>query len=256
MTDSTSVMPRYHQVAAVLRQQILDSHLPAASQLPTEGELAAEFAVSIATVRQALQILVRDGLVVRKAGRGTFVSGRGHHDLDQRFQGSFVDAFEESHRTTSRRLEIMRDHAFPEPVAEALQMASPRGSAVWRTRTLNSEPISHSIAYLADWITELPSIAKLKKRPLLEYLLEGGIEIDSVVRTIRAVLAGPRVSAELEVELGSAVVQVDSLVRDVRGRPVELARNWYRADRFEYTATLHLVSSASGPRFVHATGTS
>jgi DNA-binding GntR family transcriptional regulator len=43
-------------------------------QLPTEFELSSEFRVSRATVRQAMQLLAKQGLIERMQGRGTFVA--------------------------------------------------------------------------------------------------------------------------------------------------------------------------------------
>lgn len=56
-----------------LRRRIQAGELPAGAQLPTERELAAVFGVARNTVRQALDRLEGDGVLVRQVGRGTFV---------------------------------------------------------------------------------------------------------------------------------------------------------------------------------------
>ena len=66
--------PRYVQIATYLRILIQRGNLKKGSQLPTELELCRRFDCSRSTVRQALDTLVRDGIVSRVRGAGTFVS--------------------------------------------------------------------------------------------------------------------------------------------------------------------------------------
>jgi len=56
------------------RERIRDGRLPAGTRLPADGELAAKYQISRDTVRQALALLVNEGLIERVQGRGTFVS--------------------------------------------------------------------------------------------------------------------------------------------------------------------------------------
>lgn len=56
------------------RERILDGRLQAGARLPADGELAAQYQISRDTVRQALALLVNEGLIERVQGRGTFVS--------------------------------------------------------------------------------------------------------------------------------------------------------------------------------------
>lgn len=66
-------MPRYADLLAQVRERILDGSLPAGARLPTELELARSHQMSRGTVRQALDALVREGLIDRTQGRGTYV---------------------------------------------------------------------------------------------------------------------------------------------------------------------------------------
>lgn len=65
---------RYIKIVEFYREQILAGKLPGGTRLPTEFELAKEFNLSRGTVRQALNLLVEEGLLERVQGRGTFVS--------------------------------------------------------------------------------------------------------------------------------------------------------------------------------------
>ena len=66
--------PRYIQIATYLRLLIQQDKLKNGTQLPTELELCKRFQCSRSTVRQALEMLVRDGDVKRVRGAGTFIA--------------------------------------------------------------------------------------------------------------------------------------------------------------------------------------
>lgn len=66
--------PKYMELRELIRQQILSGQLPAGSAILTEPEMARRHGVSISTVKEALKDLVKDGLITRVRGRGTFVN--------------------------------------------------------------------------------------------------------------------------------------------------------------------------------------
>lgn len=65
--------PLYHQLAAILREQITRHDLPPGGQMPTEAELAEAHHASRNTVRLALGLLRAEGLVTSRQGSGNFV---------------------------------------------------------------------------------------------------------------------------------------------------------------------------------------
>jgi GntR family transcriptional regulator len=66
--------PMYQQIADSIRQQIRDGVLSRGQQLPTELELRDRFSASRNTIRDAVKLLVSQGLVETSPGRGTFVT--------------------------------------------------------------------------------------------------------------------------------------------------------------------------------------
>ena len=77
--DRKSVVPLYYQLAELLREQLRSGELRSGDQMPSERDLIQRYCLSRNTVRQALDILANEGLVVRSHGHGTFVSGLGEH---------------------------------------------------------------------------------------------------------------------------------------------------------------------------------
>ncbi|WP_250152440.1 GntR family transcriptional regulator [Ancylobacter radicis] len=70
-----SPVPRYLQIAGVIRRRIEDGVWGPNEKISTLQELEAEFRVARVTVRQAVEVLQSEGLVRRIQGKGTFVSG-------------------------------------------------------------------------------------------------------------------------------------------------------------------------------------
>jgi GntR family transcriptional regulator len=89
--------PLYARLKIALRQLIAAGMKPG-DQLPTEANLCDTYGVSRITVREAMQVLEAEGVIVRRQGKGTFVAdprprepaayfgsarnGSGAHDLD------------------------------------------------------------------------------------------------------------------------------------------------------------------------------
>jgi GntR family transcriptional regulator len=67
-------IPLYYQIKNILKSRILSNEFKEDQRFPSETELCSQYAVSRATVRQALSELVREGLIYRDQGKGSFVT--------------------------------------------------------------------------------------------------------------------------------------------------------------------------------------
>jgi GntR family transcriptional regulator len=74
-TDPSSPVLLYLQLSGFFRERITSGEWSRGIQIPTEAELCESYDVSRTTVRQALVLLERDGLLLRGRGKGTFVRG-------------------------------------------------------------------------------------------------------------------------------------------------------------------------------------
>jgi DNA-binding LacI/PurR family transcriptional regulator len=81
MTDSS---PQYIQIADHLRDQIQSGQILVGQKIPNEMEIASQYGVSRGTVRQALDLLVKEGLLERFPGKGTFVIEQTEEDCAKR----------------------------------------------------------------------------------------------------------------------------------------------------------------------------
>ena len=74
MLDERSPVPLYYQLQEIIRSRIESGQWKPGEQLPPEADLCDEFNLSRGTVRQALADLVREGMLHRRRGKGSFIA--------------------------------------------------------------------------------------------------------------------------------------------------------------------------------------
>jgi GntR family transcriptional regulator len=89
-----SHVPRYVQIADLLRQRIARGGWRSGMKVPSNEDLMREFDVSRVTIRQAVGVLARDGLLEARQGTGTFVSGEVADDRWLRVETTLSDLAE------------------------------------------------------------------------------------------------------------------------------------------------------------------
>ena len=72
--DVNNPLPLYYQLREEMRKKILDGEWQYGQEVPSETQLCKDLNVSRSTVKQALDGLVAEGLIIRKRGKGTFVN--------------------------------------------------------------------------------------------------------------------------------------------------------------------------------------
>jgi DNA-binding GntR family transcriptional regulator len=71
--NASDVRAAYEQIADDLRTRIMSGELPPGTRLPPQKELAGSYEVAVETLRKALDVLAREGVVASRSTRGTFV---------------------------------------------------------------------------------------------------------------------------------------------------------------------------------------
>ena len=72
--ERNSPAPLYIQVSDLIRERIVSGYYGPGELLPKEALLAESFDVSRITIRSALEVLSNEGLVIKKQGKGTFIT--------------------------------------------------------------------------------------------------------------------------------------------------------------------------------------
>lgn len=76
---SPEYKPLYMQIMEEIKSRIENGLYKNTETIPSESDFAREFAVSISTVRQAVSVLVADGMLTKKQGKGTYIKENKNH---------------------------------------------------------------------------------------------------------------------------------------------------------------------------------
>ena len=138
--------PLYHQLKNILKSRILSDELKGDRRLPTEAELCMEYKVSRITVRRALSELMKDGLIYRDRGRGTFVT-EGAEFKRPELRGSIENLIAAAKGTRTRVLSY-REVVSPAPIAKILQIKkTEKVFQLQLVRFISKGPLGYSFIY-------------------------------------------------------------------------------------------------------------
>lgn len=230
-------MPRYHQIYVALRHQIV-SGIYDRTGLPPELRLMEQYQVARVTVRRAIIELVREGMVYRRPGQGTFV--KLDHPSRAESQPKIPGLLDNliSKTTTVRLLEY---GAQPCPAEAAVGLSMADGQIalrVVRLRSHQDKPVSLITTYLPAHMSPLLSPHELEQQPMLSLLEQGGIRIGDAEQSVSSCPADAVSAPLLQEPVGSPLLSVVRVVRDVDGYPVQWLRGLYRPHYYDYRMAL------------------
>ncbi len=234
-----SPMPRYHQIYVALRHQIV-SGLYDRCGLPPELRLMEQYQVARVTVRRAIIELVREGMVYRRPGQGTFVKLDHPSRLESqpKIQGLLDNLIASAAQTSVHLLEY-GSQPCPAEAAAGLSMADGQiALRVVRLRSHQGKPVSLITTYLPAHMSPLLSPHELEQRPMLSLLEQGGIRIGAAEQSVSSCPADAVSAPLLDEPVGSPLLSVVRVVRDVDGYPVQWLRGLYRPHCYDYRMAL------------------
>jgi DNA-binding GntR family transcriptional regulator len=223
--------PLYFRLRNVLLSGI-ESLAYAAGRLPGERELAAQFGVSRTTVRQALDLMAREGLVRRARGRrgGTFVCAVA--EPAPRTAGSFESLFPAEH---VRRIEVLACERRPGTADLCAALHLPPGSEVqYVERVLigRGGPIAHDRAFLPVAIGARLRRVDLQERLLHDLLVDGhGMKAAEVRHEVEARLADSVSAQRLGIGVGRPVLMVRRTLLAPGDEPIYVSTILVASDR-------------------------
>jgi GntR family transcriptional regulator len=225
-----ATVPAHKRIRDDLVAEIESGALGGRERLPGEVALAARYGVTRMTVRQALNGLVNDGLLVRRRGVGTFVAENAAQRRNMSRLTGFTEDMRSSGRSAETRMLAQRIIPAPADIAEALELSvGVHVTHVGRLRVIDGTPviIQHS------WVPyEL--CADLWGEPLTDDSLYAtlrtryGIVLRRADQRFTAVSAGREHASLLGVPLRAPLLRVERLTLDESNLPVEFARSWTR----------------------------
>lgn len=234
MIDRRARLPVYAQVEDYIRQRIRSGQWQPGGPIPAERELAQTLGVSRLSVRQAIFNLSQEGLLRRRQGSGTYVSERSTSHLLLRFGGFAEDMLRTGVAVTTRLLEYAR---IPAGAAEAAELRVAPGAPLvllTRLRSTGEGPVLLGTS-LIPWDVCPLTRADCAGPSLYAALAAcAGRAPVRAVHSVGAVPAGVLQVRHLKVQPGAPLLYVEGTAYTPDDTPVELYRNFFRADRIRF----------------------
>ncbi len=227
--------PLYRRLQDALRRAIESAVIGPQDALPPERDLASEFRVSRITIRKALDGLVADGLLTRRQGAGTFVSGR----VEKQF--AKLTSFSEdmaARGRTPRSEWLLRGSGNVTP-EESLTLGLGPGAPVYRfhrIRFADDSPMAIEYSTIPGF--GLAS-ADAVQDSLYAALSAAGNRPTRALQRLRAVAVDGDRARLLSVEPGAPVLYIERRGFLDDGRVIETTQSWYRGDAYDFVAELN-----------------
>lgn len=232
--DHKSHIPLHIQAEKLLREIIADPDYASGKLLPNEVDLAKQLAISRTTIRQALNKLVYEGLLIRKKGIGTKVSGSSVSSKSNNWL-SFSQEMK-ARGIPIKNFELHVSWELPdEGVANFFEIA--KDKKILKLERLRGKPEGPFVYFVSYFHPRVGLTGDEDfKRPLYEILEKDYFIIANLSQEeISAKAATKFIANKLEIEPGSPVLFRKRFVFDQGERPIEYNLGYYRADSFVYT---------------------
>lgn len=230
--DRGSPVPLYFQLSQQLQSAIERGQLTPGTLLGNEIELAGRLGLSRPTVRQAIQLLVDKGLLVRRRGVGTQVV---HSEVKRppELSSLYDDLEAAGRRPATQVLRNTVEQATAE-VAAALGIAEGDDVVlIERLRLAHGEPLAQLRNHLPPGLLDLET-GPLERTGLYRLMRDAGLNLHSARQTIGARAATAEEGNRLGEPQGAPLLSLRRTTFDDTGRAVEFGSHSYRASRYAF----------------------
>ncbi|QQZ09987.1 GntR family transcriptional regulator [Heyndrickxia vini] len=234
MINKESPIPIYYQIQEHIRENINQQKWVKGEAIPSERILTEQFGVSRMTIRQAVQGLVDEGILMRKRGSGTFVS---NEKVEQPLKEitSFTKLMEQRGMKASSKITVFSIRKPNDGEAEKLQINLDADVYhIERIRLGDDIPIAIETSIVPCSIAE-----GLKEEDIQHSLYEfievkKGYQLGDAKQSIEAIGATERISKLLDIPVDSPILQIERVANLRSGTPLEYVRSQYAGSRFKF----------------------
>ena len=234
-------VPYYYQIVQALRESIADLKEPDINEkiaLPSEPELSDFFSVNRGTIRHALQVLEREGLIYREKGKGTFVRRR-RVEMDLSYLCSTTEDMKS--RVWEPDTEVISvDKVIPRKHIRA-SLNLHENDKVWeifRSRSANGEPISLQRAFFP--VVLMPDLDEKNLSSSFYNIWKNSYNIlpHEGEQTIRTRPATEEEVSLLMIDEHDPIFEITRTTFDINGTPFEYLISIWRGDRYDFFVRL------------------
>ncbi|WP_420960842.1 GntR family transcriptional regulator [Brucella sp. IR073] len=236
--------PLYVKLKRIIEGAVERGLIKSGDALPPEREIASMADVSRVTVRKAVQELVKEGLLIQRHGSGTFVASR-VKPVEQ-YLTQLTSFTEDMARRGMIVRSVWLDRGLyvpsPEEMVTLGLTSGEKVARISRLRVANDTPMAIERAALSPAVLPRPEDVTTS---LYAVLAENGNRPVRAIQRISAAILRENDARLLDVQPGSASLNIERISYLESGKVVEFTRSIYRADAYEFIAELRL-SEASG----------
>lgn len=227
-------IPLHKQAEIYLRELIKQDEYRDGKLLPNEVEMSEQLGMSRNTLRQAINTLVSEGLLIRKKGVGTRVSEKDIYSeasnwlsfsQEMKVLGLEIENFELHISKQIATTEAASFFSITDPTLKVLRLERLRGK------------VGFPFVYFISEFNPIISLTGSENfnRPLYEILRKDyNIIVKTSKEEISAAPANDFIASKLEIEAGDPILIRKRAVSDINDLPIEYNIGWYRADSFTY----------------------
>lgn len=231
--------PLYLRLKSWIENAVRRGAIKPGDALPSERDLAVRVEVSRVTVRKAVQHLVRDGVLIRRHGSGTYVAEQPHR-VEQSL--SQLTSFTEdmARRGLQVRSEWLERGLYAPSPEEIVALGLPAGenvARIARLRIAGDTPLAIERATLSA--SDLPDPEAIGTS-LYTHLERSGHRPVRAIQRIRAVSIGDEDAKLFGVAARAPGLHIERTSYLASGRVVEFTRSTYRGDAYDFVAELRL----------------
>jgi GntR family transcriptional regulator len=224
-----SRVPLYLQVASVMRQRIEVGHWHPGQRISTLEELEREFEVARVTVRQAVELLVEEGLLYCHQGRGTFVAAEAPKRRWLNLATDWVSLIEPIKDHVPKMIAVQNPPAAP-VLAPGEGKAADDYVYLRSVQFRGAEPFSIVSLHLSrDLFDRAP--AEFRKHPALPVL--ASLDRPRIKRAHQTLVIGgadPETADHLHIGVGAPTAECRCIVLDEHDRAIYVGNITYRSD--------------------------
>ena len=232
-------MPLYFQIKSIIKSKILSNEFKGQDRLPSEAELCKTYHVSRGTLRQALSELLREELVYRVRGKGTFVTeGAGLRQL--RFKGTIENLITSAQEGRVKILEY-KEVMPPPHVAKILQLEmTQRVFQLEMIFSIPKGPSRYSLIYFPPDLGGMILRSELRETTEIILLVEKKLQarIHHARQTMDIRLADRKISRYLSVKQKTPIFFMERHYVAMDGSVLFMSLNYCRPDLYKFKIEL------------------
>jgi len=231
--------PIYLQLREVIRNKIEDGEYLPGMSIPSENDLADTYGINRMTVRNAIDVLVSEGILKRVQGKGVYVVGN-KVERDLETLGGFTQTMRE--RNTQPYTKVL---------VKALRKAGDKYALIFgiqpedeiyyvkRLCSADSEPISLDEIYIPKYIVPKLEGIDLGVFSLFEVYDFWNVNITKACQTLDLTQLDQKDARMLGIDAELSVLLFESISFDDKDRVVEFARTYTRGDKCNFNVHFH-----------------